>query len=253
MVFHWSLSDSKSPQVSRTLADLNGAIGWMVSTRPVISMSSSPFHNPSVTIPRSSITIGINVTFMFHSSFYSLSRSRYLFFFSLSFNFTLWSARTAKSPILQVLFLLLIMIKSGCLDEIRKSVCMTKSHISLCLILRDSCWVVHIIITIIIIIIVGMVVAVMVLLLLLQVYLRLHTGSYGWRLRNWKTLHCFFKLLYCYTSTTLKQIAITSSWVLLVWTFNLLSKKIALSMQQINLVPNRTIKNWTGLFSGSFF
>ena len=41
MVFHWSLSDSKSPYVSRTLlsilADLNDAIVWMVSTRPPIS------------------------------------------------------------------------------------------------------------------------------------------------------------------------------------------------------------------------
>ena len=44
MVFHWSLSDSKSPQVSRTLlsilAVLNNAVVWMVSTRPLISKSS---------------------------------------------------------------------------------------------------------------------------------------------------------------------------------------------------------------------
>ena len=32
------------------------------------------------------------------------ARARYLSFFSLSFNFTLWSAGTAKSTILQVLF-----------------------------------------------------------------------------------------------------------------------------------------------------
>ena len=46
MVFHWSLSDSKS-QVSRTLlsilAVLNNAIVWMVSTLPPTSKSSSPF------------------------------------------------------------------------------------------------------------------------------------------------------------------------------------------------------------------
>ena len=40
MVFHWSLSDSKSPQVSRTLlsiqVDLNTAVFWMISTRPCI-------------------------------------------------------------------------------------------------------------------------------------------------------------------------------------------------------------------------
>ena len=49
MVFHWSLSDSKSPQVSRTLfsilAVLNNAVVWMVSTRPPTSKSSSPFSN----------------------------------------------------------------------------------------------------------------------------------------------------------------------------------------------------------------
>ena len=53
MVFHWSLSDSKSPQVSRTLlsilAYLNNVVVWTVSTRPVISKSSSPCTNPLVT------------------------------------------------------------------------------------------------------------------------------------------------------------------------------------------------------------
>ena len=45
MVFHWSLSDNKSPQVSKTLlsilAYLNNAIVWIVSARPVISTASS--------------------------------------------------------------------------------------------------------------------------------------------------------------------------------------------------------------------
>ena len=50
MVFHWSLSNSKSPQVSRTLlsilAVLNNAVVWMVSIHPLTSKSSSPFNNP---------------------------------------------------------------------------------------------------------------------------------------------------------------------------------------------------------------
>ena len=50
MVFHWSLSDSKSPQVSRThlsnLAVRNNAVVWMVSTHPLTSKSSSPFSKP---------------------------------------------------------------------------------------------------------------------------------------------------------------------------------------------------------------
>ena len=73
MVFHWSLSDSKSPQVSRTLlsilAVLNNVVVWMVSTQLLISESSSPFNNPLVTVPKAPITIGIIVTFMFHSFF----------------------------------------------------------------------------------------------------------------------------------------------------------------------------------------
>ena len=109
MVFHWSLSDSRSPQASRTLfsilAVLNNAVVWVVSTRPPTSKSSSPFNNPLVAVPKAPITIGIIVTFMFHSFFRSLARSRYLSFFSLSFSFILWSAGTAKSTILQVLFL----------------------------------------------------------------------------------------------------------------------------------------------------
>ena len=44
MVFHWSLSDSMSPQVSRTLLSiLNNAVVWMVSTRPPTAKSPSFF------------------------------------------------------------------------------------------------------------------------------------------------------------------------------------------------------------------
>ena len=70
MVFHWSLSDSKSPQVPKTLlsilAVLNNAVVWMVSTRPPTSQSSSPSSNPLVTVPNAPIIIGIIVICMFH-------------------------------------------------------------------------------------------------------------------------------------------------------------------------------------------
>ena len=105
MVFHWSLSDSKSPQVSRTLlsilAFLSNAVVWRVSTHPLTSKSSRPFNNPLVTVPNAPITIGTIVTFMFHSFFNSPARSRYLSFFSLSFRFILWSAGTAKSTVVR--------------------------------------------------------------------------------------------------------------------------------------------------------
>ena len=134
MVFHWSVSDSKSPQVSRTLLSimtvLNNVVVWMVLTRSLISKSSSHFNSPLVTVLNAPITIGIIVTFMFYSFFNSLAR--YLSFFSHSFSFILWSAGTAKSTILQVLFLLLIIIWSGLWPRFRWSVCMSKSHRSLC-------------------------------------------------------------------------------------------------------------------------
>ena len=114
MAFHWSLSDSKSPQVSRTrlriLAVLSNAVVWIVSTRPPTSKSSRPFNNPLVIVPNAPITIGTIVTFMFHSFFNSLARSRHLSFFSLSFRFILWFAGTAKSTILQILLLLLLLL-----------------------------------------------------------------------------------------------------------------------------------------------
>ena len=135
MVFHWSLNDNKSPQVSRfllvILTVLNNVVVWMVSTRPTTSKFSSPFSNTLVTVPNAPITIGIIVTCIFQSFFNSRARSRYLSFCSHSFSFILWSAGTAKSTILQVLFLLLIIIKSGLLAEIRWSVCMLMSHWSL--------------------------------------------------------------------------------------------------------------------------
>ena len=107
MVFHRSLSDSKSPQVSRTRLSI------------LAVLNNAP------------ITIGTIVTFMFHSFFNSLARSRCLSFFSLFFRFILWSAGEAKSTILQILFFLIIM-RSGLLARIRWSVCMLKSHRRLC-------------------------------------------------------------------------------------------------------------------------
>ena len=123
MVFHWSLSDSMSPQVSRTLLSIlavfNNAVVWMVSTHQPTSKSSRPFNNPLVTVPKAPIIIGTIVTFMFNIFFNSLARSRYLSFVSHSFSFILWSAGTTKLSILQILFFLLIIIRSGLLAEIR--------------------------------------------------------------------------------------------------------------------------------------
>ena len=104
MVFHWGLSDSKSPQVSRTLlsilAVLNNAVIWMVSTRPPTSKSPSPFSYCSQRTNYNWYNCHLHVPRFFNS----LARLMYLSFFTHSFSFILWSAETAKSTILQVLF-----------------------------------------------------------------------------------------------------------------------------------------------------
>ena len=87
MDFHWSLSDSKSPQVSRILlsilAVLNNVVVWMVSTHPPTSKSPSPFSNSLVTVPSAPITIGI----MFHFFFQFPSNVQILVLLFIFFQF----------------------------------------------------------------------------------------------------------------------------------------------------------------------
>ena len=91
MVFHWSLSDNKSPQVSRThlsiLAVLTNAVVRIVSTRPPTSKSSRPFNNPLVIVPNAPITISTIVTFMFHIFFQFSSKVEVLILLFTFFQF----------------------------------------------------------------------------------------------------------------------------------------------------------------------
>ena len=107
VVFHWSLNDSKSSQVSRTF--LNAVVG-MVLILPLISSSSSPFSRLLGIVSSAHTAIGITLTFMFYSFFSSLTRSRYLVIFTFSLMFTLWSAGMAKSTIWQIIFLSLVLL-----------------------------------------------------------------------------------------------------------------------------------------------
>ena len=136
MVFHWSLSDSKSPQISRTrlriLAVLSNAVAWIVSTRPPNFKSSRPFNNPFVIVLNAPFTIGTIVTFMFHSFFQFSSKVEVIILFFTFLQIYSVVRGTSKSTILQVLFFLLIIMRSGLLAGIRWSVCMLKSHRSLC-------------------------------------------------------------------------------------------------------------------------
>ena len=72
MTYFWSLSDSKSAQIFRTLlsilADLNKFVVSMVLTGLLISKSSSPWINPTIIIytlkfSTSTLTDGLSLEF----------------------------------------------------------------------------------------------------------------------------------------------------------------------------------------------
>ena len=122
MVFHWSLIENKSPQVSRTLlsilAVLNNAVVWMVSTHPQTSKSSSLFNIPSVTVPNAPITIGIIDTFMFHSFLTPSKVEVVILFFPFSQFYSVVCRDSEFDNFASSLFLL-ITIWPGLLAEIR--------------------------------------------------------------------------------------------------------------------------------------
>ena len=74
MSFQWSLEDSNSPQVSRTLlsilANFHNALIEIVSILPLISNCSNPFFKPLETVLSTSTTIDITVTHMFRNCFF---------------------------------------------------------------------------------------------------------------------------------------------------------------------------------------
>ena len=116
----------------------------MVSTRPFISKSSSPFINSLVTVPRAPIITGINVSFMFHNFFSSLVRSTYISFYSHSFNFIQWSAGTTKSTILKVLFFCWLLLGPVVWPKLSDPF-VYQNHRGVCAChSADWCWVVHI-------------------------------------------------------------------------------------------------------------
>ena len=80
MIFHWGLSDIKSPRISRILlrilARLKSALIWIDSIIPLISSPSSLFSKSLGAVSRALTTIDIIVTFIFHSFFSSLTSPR---------------------------------------------------------------------------------------------------------------------------------------------------------------------------------
>ena len=139
MVFHWSLSENKSLQVSRILlsilAVLNNVAVWMVSTRPLISKSSNLFINLLVAVLKAPITIGIIVIFMFHGFFQFSSKVAVLILLLIFFQFysvVIWDSKIRNFA--SYLFLLII-TRSGLLKIPVEFVCVIP---------QDWCWVVYI-------------------------------------------------------------------------------------------------------------
>ena len=102
----------------------------MVSTRPVISKSTSPSTNPCITVQSEPITMDINVTFMFHSLLITY-QGRGAYF---SFRFLLILQCSQSGQQIQQFYkfsFLLIFIRSGHLAEIWWSVWISKSQRSL--------------------------------------------------------------------------------------------------------------------------
>ena len=139
--FHSATSDGLSleielQQVSRTLLSIlavfNNAVFWMVSTRPPTYKSYRPFNNPLVTVSKAPITIGIIVTFMFHSFFQFYSKVKVLISLFTFFQFYSVVSRGSKVNNFADFLFFLIIILSGLQADIRWSVCMSKSHRSLC-------------------------------------------------------------------------------------------------------------------------
>ena len=79
------------------LADLNKAVVWMNSTRVLISISSSFFINPLITVPSAAITIGINVTFTFDSFFQLPSKVNVIFTFLQCYSVVCWIGKVYNS------------------------------------------------------------------------------------------------------------------------------------------------------------
>ena len=145
MVFHWSLGDSKSHQVSRILlgilADLNNAVVWIVSIHHPISNFSIPLKKPLRTVVP--ITIGITITPMFYSFFKFSSKGQVFFSLSAFFYFQLEVCRDGKVHYTEsylfsfcfffffFFFFLSIVPRSGLLAGIRWSIYIPKSQIVL--------------------------------------------------------------------------------------------------------------------------
>ena len=125
----------------------------MVSTRPLISKFFRPCTNPLVTVPTALVKISVTITFMFHSFYSSIARSRYLSLFRfLSVLFC--GQQERKNPLLRwfsffllfffFFFFFFTLTRSSPLAEIKWSICISKLQKIRAPHFLDWFWVVHI-------------------------------------------------------------------------------------------------------------
>ena len=96
----------------------------MVSTRPLITKSPRLYTNPLVAVSNAPIAIGITISFLFHSFFSSLARSKYLSHFL--FPSVLSCGQPEKSPLFGKIFFFTV-TRFGRLAKIRLPICILKS------------------------------------------------------------------------------------------------------------------------------
>ena len=121
----------KSPQLSRTLliilSDLNHAAVWMVTTRPLISKSSSPRTNLWWLNQDHQLQL-VSPSFSCSTIFFQFSgKVEVLIFLFIFFQFYYVVNRDCKVHYSASPFFLLTVTRSGCLAEIKWSVCISKS------------------------------------------------------------------------------------------------------------------------------
>ena len=98
MVCHWSLSDSKSSQVSKVFQYSSRSQQCCSLDGADPSSDFQLFQSPFQVFEDCSKRANYNwyPPPIFHNLLRSLARSKYLYLFSLSLNFTQWSARRAE-------------------------------------------------------------------------------------------------------------------------------------------------------------
>ena len=135
MVFHWSLSDCKSLQVSRTplsiLSNQNNAVVWMISNCPLISKSPSPRINPLVTTKYANYNLYHR---HFHVPLFFQFSCKVLVLISLFAFFQFYSLlrQNGKVHYLAGSLFMQTITRSGHLAELRRSVHISKFLRILC-------------------------------------------------------------------------------------------------------------------------